>query len=149
MAAVNFLRMPVELVVAGVVVKNGKVLLRYHPKLGKWLPPGGHIQPGETPDEALRRELLEETGLVIEPIDYARLPPMKEVKQELALPFYVNVHSVGDHDHCCFFYRCRKVASIEGPIEEASLSWFDIDSIQTADIPDDVKHIITLAARRA
>lgn len=139
--------MPVELVLAGVVVENGKVLLRYHPKLGKWLPPGGHIQPGETPDETLRREFLEETGLVVEPTDYAHLPPTKEVKQELALPFYVNVHSVGDHDHCCFFYRCQKVTRIEGPVEEAELSWFDIDTIETADIPHDVKHIIMLAVR--
>jgi ADP-ribose pyrophosphatase YjhB (NUDIX family) len=45
------------------VVHNGRVLLHYHPKLGLWLPPGGHIEHGELPDEAAVREVLEETGV--------------------------------------------------------------------------------------
>ena len=43
-----------------------KVLLHRHAKLGKWLPPGGHIEQDETPPEAARREVKEETGLDIE-----------------------------------------------------------------------------------
>ena len=39
-----------------------KVLLLWHKKLQKWLPPGGHIQLNERPDEAALRELKEETG---------------------------------------------------------------------------------------
>jgi 8-oxo-dGTP pyrophosphatase MutT (NUDIX family) len=42
-----------------------KVLLHKHAKFGKWLPPGGHIEANETPPEAARREVLEETGLEI------------------------------------------------------------------------------------
>lgn len=42
-----------------------KVLLHPHLKLGKWLPPGGHVELDETPPEAARREVLEETGLEI------------------------------------------------------------------------------------
>jgi 8-oxo-dGTP diphosphatase len=42
---------------------RGKVLLIRHKRLGVWLPPGGECEPGETPLEAARRELREETGL--------------------------------------------------------------------------------------
>ena len=42
---------------------GGAVLLVHHRRLGTWLPVGGELEPGETPLEAARRELLEETGL--------------------------------------------------------------------------------------
>jgi 8-oxo-dGTP pyrophosphatase MutT (NUDIX family) len=42
---------------------GGAVLLIHHRRLGTWLPVGGELEPGETPLEAARRELLEETGL--------------------------------------------------------------------------------------
>jgi 8-oxo-dGTP pyrophosphatase MutT (NUDIX family) len=42
---------------------GGAVLLVRHRRLGTWLPVGGEIEPGETPLEAARRELGEETGL--------------------------------------------------------------------------------------
>jgi 8-oxo-dGTP diphosphatase len=42
---------------------GGRILLIQHRRLGTWLPVGGEIEPGETPLEAARRELFEETGL--------------------------------------------------------------------------------------
>jgi 8-oxo-dGTP pyrophosphatase MutT (NUDIX family) len=49
--------------VAVFVVHKQEVLLHFHRKLGKWLPPGGHIEDGELPDDAAVREVLEETGV--------------------------------------------------------------------------------------
>ncbi|MBS4168549.1 NUDIX domain-containing protein [Parachlamydia sp. AcF125] len=47
------------------ILENQKVLLIFHKKLRKWLPPGGHLEPNETPPEAARREAYEETGLEV------------------------------------------------------------------------------------
>lgn len=53
---------------------EGKILLSRHKGRSTWETQGGHIEPGETPLEAARRELYEESGAVeydIEPLcDY-------------------------------------------------------------------------------
>ncbi|WP_323137274.1 NUDIX hydrolase [Streptomyces sp. NBC_01619] len=41
------------------------VLLVHHRWRG-WVPPGGRVEPGETPREGARRELFEETGIEVE-----------------------------------------------------------------------------------
>ena len=48
------------------VIDGKKVLLIFHPKHKKWLPPGGHLEANETPPEGAKREVMEETGLEIE-----------------------------------------------------------------------------------
>ena len=56
-------------VAAGVLVEeDGRVLLArrgIEPELGKWYLPSGFVEYDETPEEAARREVEEETGLII------------------------------------------------------------------------------------
>lgn len=53
---------------------EGKILLSRHRKRSTWETQGGHIEPGEAPAEAARRELFEESGALefdLEPVfDY-------------------------------------------------------------------------------
>lgn len=62
-----------------VVDGDGRVLLHRHKRLGVWLQPGGHVDPGETCEQAAVRETAEETGVA------SRLDPR-------ARPLHVDVH---------------------------------------------------------
>jgi 8-oxo-dGTP diphosphatase len=53
---------------------QGRILMQHRDRNAKvsptqWAFPGGRIEPGETPDAAARREVLEETGLVIPEVE--------------------------------------------------------------------------------
>jgi 8-oxo-dGTP pyrophosphatase MutT (NUDIX family) len=54
---------PIHVTGSGIVVRPGGILLLRHRRLGIWVQPGGHLEPGEAPWEAARRETGEETGL--------------------------------------------------------------------------------------
>jgi mutator protein MutT len=62
--------------VGAVIVEQGRVLLVQRgtePAKGKWSIPGGLIDVGESLREAVAREVREETGLVVEPIELIEL----------------------------------------------------------------------------
>src|SRR6266849_9483421 len=46
---------------------DGRILLVRHVE-GRWMLPGGAVEPGERPAEAACRECLEEAGIVIDPL---------------------------------------------------------------------------------
>ena len=61
-------------VAAALLVRDGRVLLCHRHPSRRWYPdawdiPGGHIDIGETPAAALRRELHEELGVMAHQID--------------------------------------------------------------------------------
>ena len=51
------------------IIKNGEILISYETKTDQYMIPGGGIENGETEKECCVREILEETGAVIEPFD--------------------------------------------------------------------------------
>ncbi len=58
--------------VGGVVIYRGRALLvrrGHEPLKGEWSIPGGTVEVGEELEQAARRELKEETGLDVEPLD--------------------------------------------------------------------------------
>ncbi len=56
---------PVHVTASAVVAGPRGTLLHRHRKLGRWMQPGGHLDPGESPSEAALREAREETGLAL------------------------------------------------------------------------------------
>ena len=135
--------MKTDLVVAGYIIHENKVLLIHHKKLNLWLPVGGHIEKDETPDEAMIREAKEEIGIDVEIHNMSELPFGSNVSKNLAVPFHVNVHKAGDHEHCCFFYLCTcKNNSLEIDKNEVNgFQWFNSDELKDEKVPLDVKHI--------
>lgn len=88
------------LVVTAYLVRDGKTLLLKHKKLDLWLPPGGHVDEGETPDEAVMREVFEETGLNADFVE----PPVPPVLsggrvESLHQPQRVQVEEIPHHNH--------------------------------------------------
>ena len=54
--------LPDKVFVVVVSEYRGRIVLSRHKKRSTWETQGGHIEPGETPETAARRELIEESG---------------------------------------------------------------------------------------
>lgn len=80
---------------SGYAVHNGKALLVLHNRFKYWVPPGGHIEPGETPAQAAEREFLEETGHAAEAL--SALPSIHSDSNATPTPgpFYVDIEREG------------------------------------------------------
>lgn len=87
--------------VAGVVVRDGKVLLARHTYgngKGLLIIPGGYIKYGETPEEAVMREISEETGVEV---DVLKLLGVRFNRKDWYCVFlcaYVSGQAVSDND---------------------------------------------------
>jgi 8-oxo-dGTP pyrophosphatase MutT (NUDIX family) len=111
--------------VAVFVVWEGKVLLHRHRKLGMWLPPGGHIEENELPDEAAVREVLEETGLGVRLVGERREDIADPV--QLYRPAGVQLENIGPgHRHIDLIYFARPSGStrIRDDFSEDKVGWY-------------------------
>ncbi len=134
------------------IVEAGRVLLVHHRGLQRWLPVGGHIDPGEDPITAVHREVLEESGLRIELLLSAPLPELQDV-DVLPPPVYMDIHPIaGEHRHLGMVYFARPIAGevTLAPLEHHAIRWYtqqQVDAASDTDIPANVRFYATQALK--
>lgn len=136
----------------GIVLNDEhKVLMIRHKKLGVWLPPGGHVEPDELPDDAVLREIYEETGIRAALFsNEEELQLQDAAAKPLANPRYVlqeDIGQKGDHFHIDLVYFCRAISGHEhrNDRETEGLAWMDEQQIRDCDTYHNCKHIILKA----
>lgn len=117
-------------VAAALIDADGRVLLSQRPEgkaqAGLWEFPGGKIEPGESPETALIRELKEELDI--------------DVAAACLAPFAFASESLHDVHLLMPLYVCRKWRGAPRPIEARALAWarpaeFGAYSLTPADRP--------------
>ncbi len=119
--------MRTDIVAAGIVVERGNILLSRRKKgthlAGRWEFPGGKVEPGEDPRAALRRELEEELGILVEVGEIAD----------------VTFHRYEDADKAVlllFFHAVREPGSPEPQaIDVAEVKWAGVEALDPAEFP--------------
>lgn len=113
---------------SGLVVRDDKALLIFHPFIQEWFQPGGHIDEGESPVSAAIREVYEETGFVCE-LDPENIEPIDIDIHEIP----VNPKKGEDaHLHIDLLYRLR-ILRHEQSAEDIKYGWFafkDVESLR-------------------
>ena len=109
---------------SGLVIKDDKALLIFHPYIKQWFQPGGHIDEGEEPIQAAIREVFEETGVICEPLE------------EYLNPIDIDLHEIpenpkkgeGRHLHIDLLFLLRVVDERESP-EDIQKIWLPFEKI--------------------
>ncbi|MCB1335201.1 MAG: 8-oxo-dGTP diphosphatase MutT [Roseivivax sp.] len=104
---------------------DGRVLLAQRPEgksmAGLWEFPGGKIEPGETPEAALIRELHEELGI--------------ETWQSCLAPLTFASHSYESFHLLMPLFACRKWDGIVSPREGQALKWVRVQELRNYPMP--------------
>ena len=127
-----------------------RILLVHHNKIGKWLYPGGHIDPNEDPAQAAQREVLEETGihtqiitdhLFTHPAVTTHAPPYTIIEMD------VTDTKTGAHRHIDLLYVLRATAgNLAAQLAEvAGVQWVPIADLTTLDTPPELPALAAAA----
>ncbi|MFC3965040.1 NUDIX hydrolase [Nocardia jiangsuensis] len=103
------------------------VFLVDHRKAGKWLPPGGHVEPGEHPGNTARREAEEELGL---------RPELGAGSAPLFLTITTTVNVDSGHEDVSLWYVTTAAPDAEFTLDEEEFRggrWWTRDEIAAAD----------------
>jgi 8-oxo-dGTP diphosphatase len=147
---------PSHFTASGVVVQDGHILLVHHKRIGAWVPPGGHIEPDEMPEETVVREILEETGVEVEVLSETMPETTTPDAIFLARPLFVQavlaVEKGERYYHVDLAYLCRPKANGSGsglPLlisnEEVKESrWIKLSEISSVPLANNVLEILEL-----
>ena len=114
-----------ELIAMAARVRGGKILLAHRHPHRRWYPDfwdliGGHIETGESPEQALRRECREEIA-----VELARIRP---VDIDLADP--------GLEPHAFLVTDWRGTPVNAAPEEHGALEWFSLSDLRELTLAD-------------
>jgi mutator protein MutT len=128
--------------VGGVVVRDGRALLvrrGKEPLYGRWVVPGGTVELGETLEEALVREMEEETGLRIEPVEVLTVVDRIDRDGERVAYHYVIVD-----------YLCRWLSGeAEAASDALEVAWASAAELPRYDLPPKALQVVRDALGRA
>lgn len=132
------------------VVWRGSILLHHHAKLQRWLPPGGHVEPDELPDDAARREVFEETGVHVELLGERAIDAPGP--RQLLRPRGIQLEPIlPGHEHIDLIYFARPVEPYAGELplrdDDPSLGWYDADAIAGLVLTPEMRAWCDLARR--
>lgn len=127
----------------GIILNNGKIFVLWHKKLNVWLPPGGHIEKNETPEEALIRECKEEIN---EEILIIKNKNNKLGTSDVAVinnPYCILVEPINDkngfHHHVDFIYLC-KLKDLSN-IDKLDGKWVGLNDLSSLNTFENVKQL--------
>jgi 8-oxo-dGTP diphosphatase len=117
-------------VVAGFIKKNDTVLLGCRPEghalAGKWEFPGGKIELGETPEQALKRELKEEL----------------DIDADIGAIRLANTHAYNDRGVILLFFDVPFWKGEPKAKHHSELKWAPPESLRELDIPEANQRIL-------
>jgi ADP-ribose pyrophosphatase YjhB (NUDIX family) len=127
--------------VGGVVVHDGRVLLirrGKEPLYGRWVVPGGTVELGEPLDEALVREMREETGLEVEPLEL--LTVFDRIQRDGARVLY---------HYVVIDYLCRWLSGEARAASDAlEVAWATPEELEHYDLPAKALEVVQDAFQR-